>query len=85
MMASAALAVDLTPKNESRIAVIGCTRSINVAALEVGDLDEAVLRGFGMVALNLCKKMEEEKNIILGFFETDRKTELARDLILLMF
>ena len=43
----------LTPQDESRVAVVGRPGAVDVGALEVGHLDEAVLGRLGVVALNL--------------------------------
>ena len=44
----------VAPEDESRVAVVRGQRAEDVAALEVGDLDEAVLHRQRVVALNLC-------------------------------
>ena len=43
----------LTPQDESRVAVVGRPGAVDVGALEVGHLDEAVLGRLGVVTLYL--------------------------------
>ena len=43
----------LTPQDKPRVAVVGCPGAVDVGALEVGHLDEAVLGRLGVVTLHL--------------------------------
>ena len=44
----------VSPKDVAGVAVIGGEGAEHVLPAEVGDLDEAVLHGLGVLALNLC-------------------------------
>ena len=47
------MSLSLTPQDESRVAVVGGPGAVDVGALEVGHLNEAVLGRLGVIALHL--------------------------------
>ena len=52
-LSSRLFALAPTPQDESRVAVVGGPGAVDVGALEVGHLDEAVLGRLGVVTLHL--------------------------------
>ena len=59
----------LTPENEAGIAVVGGPGAVDVAALEVWDLDKPILRRLWVCALNLWKtrKTDAKRNLNLNW------------------